>query len=381
MASAVPIYEHNDFYAPAFEVRVGGKDVSQVIAHDVISVSYTDNVEDFDSFDLTINNWDDSQRGQKTAFKYMVEAASEDADFFDFDEARVELWLGYQGPNPLVKMLTGRIESIEPHYPAGGSPTLTIRVLNPLKKLCAKQNSKTYIDRSNADIAREIAGRLNLDIDIQTHKGDDDQAQPYVIQDNVYDILFLYERARAMGYELLLLESSSGSQKLYFGPSLPDDTAPPSIYRLDYQRSLIEFSPRLSIAQQVGAVRVQGRDHENKATFLGEAKRSEIGLNADLDAVLGSSLSTRVESIHDHPVHLAGQAKQLAREVLRRIMQNMVTAQFSMPGLPDIRAGRTVEVTGVGSRFEGPYFITSTTHTLDDNGYRTGFSARREKYS
>jgi phage protein D len=91
-------------------------------------------------------------------------------------------------------------------------------------------------------------------------------------------------------------------------------------------------------------------------------------------------LSDRVESVTDHPVHVAGQAKQLAREMLRRIMQQMVTATFSAPGLPDIRAGRMVQATGVGSRFEGPYFVTGTTHTLDDSGYRTQFTARREKY-
>jgi len=382
MSSSIPIYEDNDFYAPAFEVRVSGKRVN-AIERDVISVTYTDSAEELDSFDLTVNNWDDTQRGQKTAFKYMVDASAKHADdVFNFDDAtRVELWMGYHVlPNRMVKMLTGKIESIEPHYPSGGAPTLTIRVLNPLKKFCEKQNSKTYVDKSNATIAREIAGRLNIDIVVKTHKNDDDQAQPYVIQDNQYDIVFLFERARAMGYELLLVEDPTKPPALYFGPSFPDDTPPPSVYRLDFQRSLIDFAPRLSTTRQVAKVRVKGRDHENKGTFTGEASRAEIGLNSDLDAYLGASLGNRVETIVDQPVHVAGQAKQLAREMLRRIMQQMVTATFSMPGLPDIRAGRMVEVTGVGSRFEGPYFVTKTTHTIDDSGYRTQFTGRREKY-
>ena len=35
-------------------------------------------------------------------------------------------------------------------------------------------------------------------------------------------------------------------------------------------------------------------------------------------------------------------------------------------------------VLGVGSRFSGVYFITDTTHTIDDRGYTTRFNARRE---
>jgi phage protein D len=80
------------------------------------------------------------------------------------------------------------------------------------------------------------------------------------------------------------------------------------------------------------------------------------------------------------PLHVNGQAQQLAREVMRNIMEQMLTATINCPGLPGIRAGTMVEITDVGSRFEGPYFVTSSTHTIDDSGYRTSFTARRESY-
>ena len=47
-------------------------------------------------------------------------------------------------------------------------------------------------------------------------------------------------------------------------------------------------------------------------------------------------------------------------------------------GLPDLRAGRTVQIGGLGNRFNGIYFITDTTHTIGNDGYRTTFNARRE---
>ena len=33
---------------------------------------------------------------------------------------------------------------------------------------------------------------------------------------------------------------------------------------------------------------------------------------------------------------------------------------------------------GLGARFSGTYFVTDSTHTINDSGYITKFNARRE---
>jgi len=38
-----------------------------------------------------------------------------------------------------------------------------------------------------------------------------------------------------------------------------------------------------------------------------------------------------------------------------------------------------VKVRGVGARFSGVYFVTESTHTIDEKGYSTRFKARREQ--
>jgi phage protein D len=57
--------------------------------------------------------------------------------------------------------------------------------------------------------------------------------------------------------------------------------------------------------------------------------------------------------------------------------QGLVEATGTTIGLPDLRAGRTVNIRGTGYHFDGRYAIVSSTHTLADNGYRTSFTARR----
>jgi uncharacterized protein len=37
-----------------------------------------------------------------------------------------------------------------------------------------------------------------------------------------------------------------------------------------------------------------------------------------------------------------------------------------------------VKIEGIGSRFSGTYFIKESTHTINDSGYITRFTARRE---
>lgn len=374
MSATIPIYTNNDMYVPTFKVKVRQQDVPAAVLRDIVAVAYKDSLDEFDSVDLTLNNWDDARSGSPTQFTYLVDAQAPYADLFSFDRNKtIEVSLGYEGVK-VVKVLDGSVESIEPHYPASGAPSLNVRVINPLKALKDKQTTKTYVDKSTADIAREIARKHDLDIAIETHRDDDDRPQPYVFQDNQYDIVFLMQRARRIGYDVWL----EGQKTLHFGPA---SAGANSVYKLGFHRSMIDFAPRLTMNDQVGSVKVTARDQISKSTFSATAKREDAGLNADLEGFVSNEVRSKVKTVNNQPLHANGQARQLAREIMRNIMQKMLTATVNAPGLPDIRAGRMVEITDVGSRFSGPYLVTSSTHTIDDNGYRTAFTARREKLS
>ena len=46
--------------------------------------------------------------------------------------------------------------------------------------------------------------------------------------------------------------------------------------------------------------------------------------------------------------------------------------------IPAIKAGRVIQLDGLGDQFGGLYRITSATHTIDGGGYRTSFEVRKE---
>ena len=54
-------------------------------------------------------------------------------------------------------MLTGTFTTMEPNFPSGGAPTLSVRGLNVLHQLRRKQYTTTWRDKRDSEIAENIA--------------------------------------------------------------------------------------------------------------------------------------------------------------------------------------------------------------------------------
>ena len=373
MPNAIPIYEGQDFYVPYFEVKLQGRPLGKDVVRDVLQVTYKDNIQEIDSFEITINNWD----ADKLDFKYS------DEDLFDPGK-EVELWMGYYGKERLLLIIKGEITSLRPTFPAAGQPALAISGLNVMHRLRTKQESHAYESMTDSEIARQIGGRLGVTVRTDPTAAANEERYRYLFQDNRYDIIFLMERARRIGYDLFVEEmgqdGQAGQSRLYFGPSINVRWV---TYQLTYGRSLIEFQPDLTTANQVGKVTVRGWDAEKKEKIEKTVTRSDIrtrGVGAQGGQTnIENSFADREEVITDRPVHTPQEAQTLARETLERIAKDMVKGSGSTVGLPDLRAGSVMMIDGLGKRFSGRYFVTATTHTIGDGGYTTQFECRREE--
>lgn len=365
-AEPIPIYREQDFYVPAFELRLDGRSPGQEVIHDIQQVTYKDSIEELDSFEITIANWDAGRRRLKYS----------DDELFDPGK-KVRLSLGYRGN--MRQVIAGEITSLQPTFPASGAPTLSVSGLNLLHRLRTKQRSQAYTDRRISGIAQEIGARLG--IEVRSGSPTQEETHEHLFQDNRYDILFLWEWARRSGYEMFVGEDrSTGDSYLHFGPS---QNLRSVVYELRYGRSLISFQPDLTTANQVGKVTVRGWDARNKRPIEASAERSELDTRgvgaAGRQSVIEQSFNQREEVIVDRPIQGPKEAKTLARETLERIAKDMVKGSGSTVGLPDLRAGSVVQLLGLGDRFSGRHFVTSTTHTLGDGGYTTQFECRREE--
>lgn len=370
---AQPIYKENDFYVPYFKIQIGRKELDKKITNDILSVSYKDNLTDVDSFQLEINNWD----AKKRTFKYIEGEKKE--TFFPGQDIEVRMGYYYQGKEKTRRMLYGEITTLEPNFPGSGPPVLSVRGLNILHRLRDKQRSDSYVNKRDSEIALTIAKRIGIEFSPVPGYKDIEEPNEFLFQDNKYDIVFLMERARAIGYELYIEFGEDNKSKLVFKPS----THGKKTYLLEWGRSLINYRPTLTTANQVSEVVVTGWNPKTKKKVVGKATRKDLetkalGVEKDIK-VIEKSLAQKVEIVADKPVYTKQEADQLAKEILENISKGMVKAGGSTVGLPDLRSGTYIEIKNLGELFNGRYFVTETTHTINDSGYLVNFSTRKEE--
>jgi uncharacterized protein len=398
--SVIPLYElQQPFYVPSFEVLLKrgpndkGEPMPPAVARDVIEVTYQDSIDKVDSFTLVINNWDAMARQPK-----FLGGSSEDKKNFELVQPgnEVQLLMGYQGRTPDLRvMTTGYITTLEADFPEAGAPRLTVRGLNVLDRFRGKQFTWAWPADPKAtvrdsDIAKELSGTpdsppgkpgLGIEVRPNQEAAGTEVAVPYVMMLNEYPILFLMRRARLHGYEVFLAADAPAKPDappkpyLYFGPSnrLADRT-----YQLEWGKSLVSFKPTISTARQVKKVTVLGWDRVAKKEIKAEATLADLpNVNADLHAL--AEANGREEVVTDHTVTTENEAKKMAKDLLRAQLLDMVEATGVVVGLPDLRAGRQVDLQGFDPRLNGRWFVKETTHVINDSGYRTTFVARRER--
>ncbi|MBR0820219.1 phage late control D family protein [Bradyrhizobium liaoningense] len=389
--------EFGEFYIPRFEVHAEGTAVPEAIIRDITQVTYKDSIKEIDSFELTVGNWDSAAR----RFKYIgsetektLSPASPESLRYKLLEPcarEFELRMGYG--SRLTVMTRGSVTTMEPNFPASGPPTLAVRALNVLHRLRDKQRSQHWTNKKDSQIAQSIktltdpATQKKLKIRVSKTAMSKEIPLDYVAQDNQYDIDFLFLRARNAGYVVFIDSEKKANGKieefLYFGPS--DDKHPrlrDVTYELEWGISLIDFKPTLSTAKQVKSVEVRAWNRQtNKAIReTVDLKHPDIKTNSDLLELLTQpGCQPREEVVANEPQVTPQQARRRALAILSDRLKEMVTAQGTTVGLPDLRSGQRIRIKGVGSRFSGTYFVTETTHTIGDSGYTTRFTARREE--
>jgi phage protein D len=385
------IYRNRDFYVPAFDIKINGKDLPNYASKDVIDVRYTDSIDNIDSFEITVNNWDAKEQD----FKYTGSrkgTRTERDQLFDPNQQRgIELWMGYFKPSRgspseqstgLQLMLMGLITRITPSFPASGQPTLKVSGKNFLRNLMTRQETHSYERKRDSDIAEQVGRRGNLRIgNLVIPVRTDPQAKnqepenEHVIQDNQYDIVFLLQRAHKNGYDLVL-RGEGKEQHLFFGPSLQDSR---NSYSLEWGKSLIQFQPSITVASQVYSVTVNGWDAAQGKRISVTVDRSDLppSNRGPRDSRklndIEEGFRERQEVIADMPFRNKAEAKQYALSLLSNNAKDLITGQGSTVGTPGLRAGRSIDIGGLGKTFSGIYTVKSTTHTINASGYITEF--------
>lgn len=291
----------------------------------------------------------------------------------------ITIRMGYVGR--LRDLFDGEITAIAPAFPESGGPTVRIDGYTRLHWLERGAKTRTFLQKTDKEIVQKVAQENNL-TPSGAPKG---PKYPYVFQYNQTDLAFLLERARRIRHEitidkqknLVFTKAKDDEQKAYtLAWGNPQQATAPNGQVLP----LRSFNPTLNTRKPLTKVEVRGLDRKSRKLIIGRAGAG------DEDAKKGKKTGAAVAKgagrdaakiVVNVPVDSKEEADALARAVYNRQLLEFLVATGSSIGLPELRAGRIVEIAGLGPRFSGEYYVTQVTHTISGAGYATAFRARK----
>ncbi|BAY14139.1 phage late control D family protein [Calothrix sp. NIES-2098] len=345
---------------PDFRVLINGTPIPIDVSTDLMTVVVQEDIEALSMFTLKLTNWD-IQKHKVTW--------SDDERWFKMGN-EVEIHMGYI--NHLEKLINGEIIGLEPEFDVNEAPSVIVRGYDRRHRLLRGRYTQAFLQIKDSEIVSQIASSKEVNL---TPKVEDTKVKlDYVLQHNQTHWEFLQERAQRIGYEVVVEDKI-----LYFRPHQNADSP---VLMLDLDTDLMEFYPRLTTLPEVGQVKVRGWNPKKKAEIVGLAKAGDEGTMmggsttgpTTANQTFGSAINTSVK----RPVFNQGEANQIALGYLKDMALEYITGEGTSIGRTDLRAGKVLNIQGIGKRFSGNYYMTSTTHIyLPKRGYRTRFTVRR----
>ena len=329
-------------------LKIGGKKASEEVMNSLDYIEVDDSLLLPDMFSICLRD---------PSFKWT------DSDEFELGKP-VEITA--KGEGSTSKLLTGEITAIEPDFSRVAAPAVVIRGYDQSHRLHRTKQSKTYVQRTDSDIAQIIARECGLKAKVDSTR----EVHEYVCQDNQTDMEFLQDRTQNIGYRLYVEDDT-----LYFRKAPETE---PQVPVLEWGTNLLEFEGRMTTAQQVTEVIVRSWDPKTKKEIIGRATTPQdtpqIGERRPGGEVVKRAFNIESkEIITNRPQPTQAASDATAQSVCDEIGNAFIQAEGTCSGNPAVHAGAMVELKGVGEKFSGRYRVTHAVHRYENRTYTTRF--------
>lgn len=265
-------------------------------------------------------------------------------------------------------LIKGEVTALEPVFDREGRDELVVRGYDKAHRLYRQTNSKSYVNIKDSDIASQLAQSAGLRTEVVTTS----TIYKQLIQHNQSDMEFLLQRAWRIGFECYVKNGDT----LVFGPPKSGSAS----VTLTRARDLLSFYPRMTLAEQVDKVTVRGWDPASQQAIVGSASTGELypSIGESKNGASWAKSFGRGEVVMvDHPLENQGEANALALARLNELSGSFLQAEGVAFRRPDIRAGESVKLEGLGERLSGTYLVTSASHLYNvQEGFTTTFHVR-----
>lgn len=352
--------ENSNFYAPRFEVEIGDKKLPAIVSKAIIDLTVTEEIDTGASFKLTLHDEFDLKTHK---FKWL-----DDSRFNVGNKVTIKMGYG----NNLNAMLMGNITSLEPSFFASETPTLTIEGQD-LSYDYMKRSSpaRTFDEKSYGEIVRTIAREAGLLAIVD----DTEKFETSIRKDN-NDTYYTF--IKKIAEKIVHFTFYLKGQTLYF---IKPEEDKKEILTMELGKDIISFHPALKTTGLISEVEVRWhniRDPSNP--IIGTAKAGSE-TNKEPGKVTGSELANKLNPgskrvITNIVANSKKHADSIALAELIKSSDTLIEGKVESIGIPQIRTGVNIVLEKMGERFSKKYYVTETSHTINDSGYRTSFSVR-----
>jgi Rhs element Vgr protein len=223
------------------------------------------------------------------------------------------------------------------------------------------RHSRVFANKSDAEVMRQLISQANLKVGRLARTP---ITHPELVQFNVSDWDFIACRSDVLGLAIRVQCGEISALPLALGA--PKRTLD---YGLDDTR---ELELELDGAQQWASLKVQSWDRAKLApTAPVRAKPANLQIGNQLDTLLAEAVAASAATLlHGAPTAPA-ELQAWADARLLRSRLSLLRGTAVVDGDADLQPLDTVEIKGVGQRFNGKALVSGVTHTIDGDGWRS----------
>lgn len=288
----------------------------------------------------------------------------------------ISISLGYQR-EPVLWVFDGEVSGLEADRKPEQRKLLTVRGFDPLMRLSKGRTRTSWLNIKDNDIFSEVAGKHGLKVG---SLGKADHKHDYVMQNNVTDLQFVYERARRLGY----LVNAKGNEIHFREPDLTVcceltwDAS--NLSAGSSKRLLKDFKAESATPGQLEEASVRGWDPKKKEKIY--ASTGEVHGQTMGGQYTGGQHTGAKNQYSEQPVKDIAEAERMAKSMLNSRAQSYMTGNGECEGDGRIQAGKVIKIDAIGVEMDGDYYVTKCTHKLQAGagsglGYQCNFEVMR----
>lgn len=270
---------------------------------------------------------------------------------------KIEIKMGYRSQEDTV--FVGIVVKHSIKIRKNGS-LLMVECRDEAVKMTTGLKSRYHTDKKDSAIMEDLIGQYGLQKEVEATQPDLKE----VVQYEATDWDFLVCRAEANGQVVMVEDGKITIKK--------PDTAQEAAVTVQFGATVLELDAEIDARMQSAGIKASSWNAADQEVIEAEAKEPPAGSNgnltpSDLAAVFGSDPhEIRHGGKIDQPELQAWADARLLRERLAK-----VRGRAKFQGFAGILPGKTIEITGIGARFEGKIYVGAVRHTVSGGNWET----------